>query len=62
MKDLLSASLMASIVAVQPKEHMVSKVHSATPMSVQCVGSSCVGGCDGSCQGDCTASCKGRSR
>jgi hypothetical protein len=61
MKDLLSATLMTSIVAVQPKEHMVSEAHSASSMGT-CSQSSCSSQCDGSCKGNCTGSCQRNSR
>jgi hypothetical protein len=36
MKDLLDASLMASIVAVQPQQHMVSEPPRASPTAASC--------------------------
>ena len=60
MKDLLSASLMASIIAVQPKRHMVSEAHCASSM-MGC-DNGCAGHCEGNCRGDCMGSCKGENR
>jgi hypothetical protein len=60
MKDLLSESLMASLVAVQPDARMgMAKPEPVTPHAGFCSPGSCKGICGGNCIGMCGSNCKG---
>ena len=61
MKDLLSASLMVSLVSVQPERGVVSEVYNITPVAGSC-NSNCMNACDGTCRHWCDGGCKGMNR
>jgi modification target Cys-rich repeat protein len=63
MKDLLSASLMASLTALQPNALTVSGPNAGPVlMAVACHFATCINKCKGSCLGTCTRSCKHSTR